>query len=251
MNYQKNKAGLVDLNKPQFREKLPLLFSARIRLDEEQREKLKKAWRDYAGMVYIEDKLYGPHSSRWLQTLPTLHIRIAEAGSGELFAVSVPPERYMDAIYTDDATDDDYVRFEHTSRRTLTSIATTAIVAVACTLGAVAIAARSGKGRAILTLLAMAGTGQAMSVEGDHPVKIHSSNFSRYSCFNSATGNNVNNTSDVTTCREHGTMDSGTTECTSGRRKLFPTKDIEEWHPRIKVEVASGVCLPVLFRGQF
>ena len=44
-------------------------------------------------------------------------------------------------------------------------------------------------------------------------------------------------------------MDSGTTECTSGRKKLFPDSGIEEWHPRMKVEIASGMCLPVEFRG--
>ena len=45
MNYETNKLGQVDLNRPRIKEKLPLLFSARIRLDDEQREKLQQAWR--------------------------------------------------------------------------------------------------------------------------------------------------------------------------------------------------------------
>ena len=46
MNYETNKMGLPDLSKKKFTERLPLLFSARIRLDDKQRETLKTAWRD-------------------------------------------------------------------------------------------------------------------------------------------------------------------------------------------------------------
>ena len=45
MNYETNKMGQVDLNRPKIKEKLPLLFSARIRLDDTQRDKLQQAWR--------------------------------------------------------------------------------------------------------------------------------------------------------------------------------------------------------------
>ena len=44
-------------------------------------------------------------------------------------------------------------------------------------------------------------------------------------------------------------MDAGATVCSSSRRKLFPETLIEEWHPNIKVEIASGLCLPVLAKG--
>ena len=46
MNFETNKMQLPDLNRPRIKEKRPLLFSSRIRLDEEQREKLKVAWRN-------------------------------------------------------------------------------------------------------------------------------------------------------------------------------------------------------------
>lgn len=46
-----------------------------------------------------------------------------------------------------------------------------------------------------------------------------------------------------------GIIDSGTTENTSGRAKLFPRDRIEEWHPNVKVVVANGCALPVEWRG--
>ena len=45
MNYETNAMGLPDLNRGKFKERLPLLFSARIRLDDNQRDKLQQAWR--------------------------------------------------------------------------------------------------------------------------------------------------------------------------------------------------------------
>ena len=138
------------------------------------------------------------------------------------------------------ADDDEFVRFEKQS--SFKHVLAGAAIGVACALGAAAIAVRSGKGRAILSLLAMASVGQSAKISSeDVTVKVHSSNFSRLYV------HNVNAQVDI--ARPHGTMDTGTTECTSGRRKLFPDNGIEEWHPRIKVEVASGICLPVLFRG--
>ena len=38
---------LSDLNKPKFTDKLPILYSCRVRLDEEQRAKLKAAWKAF------------------------------------------------------------------------------------------------------------------------------------------------------------------------------------------------------------
>ncbi len=49
--------------------------------------------------------------------------------------------------------------------------------------------------------------------------------------------------------RAHGIMDSGTTDHTSGRKKLFPTEFIEQENPPVRVEVASGVSLAVAARG--
>ena len=123
------------------------------------------------------------------------------------------------------------------------------LVGVACGLGAAALAVRSAKGRALFTLLAMAAAGESSQVRngGDVTVKVHSSQYSRFCCYDSYTKPDMHASDGGS--RPHGTMDTGTTECTSGRRKLFPDSGIEQWHPRIQVEVASGVCLPVLFKG--
>ena len=42
--------------------------------------------------------------------------------------------------------------------------------------------------------------------------------------------------------REHGILDSGGTECASGRAKLFPKNLVEQYNPPVKVEIASGHC---------
>ena len=47
----------------------------------------------------------------------------------------------------------------------------------------------------------------------------------------------------------HGTMDTGATTHTSGRKKLFPKKGVEQYNPNIKVQVANGVLCPVVLKG--
>ena len=129
-----------------------------------------------------------------------------------------------------------------------------ALTATALILGSLAIAARSTKGKMVLSLLSIAsgshgalvGKGIRNPFEAHHPqVKIHSSEFSRSQCFTNATTMQQG----PVQMREHGTMDTGSTECCSGRRKLFPDDGVEQWHPRVRVEIASGICLPVLLRG--
>lgn len=148
----------------------------------------------------------------------------------------------------DDAADE----FERNERRevsTTRTLLTGALIGAACGLGAIALAARSGKAKALLTLLAMATVGESAQMSRSNvTVKVHSSQYSRFQSQNAQAKASAGSPVDFE-ARPNGTMDTGTTECTSGRRKLFPDNKIEEWHPHIKVEVASGVCLPVLFRG--
>ena len=120
-------------------------------------------------------------------------------------------------------------------------------------LGVAALAARSARGRAIITLLSIAACGQSCTVAPGAVMagaQVHTSQFSRYTCYDAPTSRDSRAPVPVAPrARKHGTMDTGTTECVSGRRKLFPDALIEVWHPGVKVEVASGVAVPVLFRG--
>ena len=149
--------------------------------------------------------------------------------------------------------DDDFVRNDHTVQwSALKAGLIGALVATTGVLAMAAMATRSGRGRAILTLLAMASVGKAASTNDSTPsAKVYSSQFSRYNCYEGSAFEVASNrtATHVQVCRDHGTVDTGTTECTSGKKKLFPDHLVEEWHPNIKVEVASGVCLPVEFRG--
>ena len=132
--------------------------------------------------------------------------------------------------------------FEYSSPTTK-SMAKGAIITAAAILGVAAFALRSVRGRAVLTLLTLATGCKGMEMRPE-PIKVHTSEYSRS---NMNPVSHLNGTS--TTSRDHGTMDTGTTECTSGRRKLFPNDKIEQHNPPIRVEVASGVSLPVLFKG--
>ena len=119
-------------------------------------------------------------------------------------------------------------------------------IAVVCAVGLMAV--RSTKGRALLTLLSVGSASAcSQSLAGASPtVKIHSSNFSRYQCFDLQ---EVNKSSiDSGGWREHGILDSGGTECASGRAKLFPKDLVEQYNPPVKVEIASWHCLPVKLR---
>ena len=151
------------------------------------------------------------------------------------------------ATDNDDLDNDPFVRDEH-KWSTLKAGLMGALIATTGVLAAAAMATRSGRGRAILTLLAMASVGKGASTSGCANAKIHSSQFSRFNSYDAHTTSS-GLPIDAQVCRDHGAVDTGSTECTSGRKKLFPNHLIEEWHPNIKVEVASGVCLPVEFRG--
>ena len=142
---------------------------------------------------------------------------------------------------------DEFVR----SQRNISysKIALGAAVALVGALGAAALSARSGRGRTLLTFLALVGGGQCASTRTT--TFVHSSDFSRsnkFSAYEFASAPKNTPTTNIHR-REHGTVDSGTTECASGRRKLFPDSMIEQWNPNIKVEIASGVTLSVLLKG--
>ena len=138
--------------------------------------------------------------------------------------------------------DDPFVRQEKKRK----SLGSSVIIGVAAALGTLALAARSSKGRALLTFLTLA-TGCKGMDTGYQKVQIHSSEFSKSAGYTPMSAFEFKTAGVISS--DHGTMDSGTTECSSGRRKLFRNETIEQWHPPIRVEVASGVSLPVLFRG--
>ena len=149
-------------------------------------------------------------------------------------------------LQSPESTPDD---FEYFAPREKRSVALGFAVAALTTLGAAALATRSVKGRALmLSMLALAGRAGGAHIESQ--TRVHASVFSRSqraTAFDLHIG--PNHTDPLLKCRQHGVMDTGTTECTSGRRKLFPDDGIEEWRPNLKVEVASGRCLDVAFRG--
>ena len=109
-----------------------------------------------------------------------------------------------------------------------------AACAVALTLGATAIALRSQRARAILTLFAV-GTASASATSASAGyyrgvgIKVYASEYSRRQCFDAEPRSRAKAVPMLQ--REHGIMDSGTSECASGRTKLFPTKLIEQMHP--------------------
>ena len=102
-------------------------------------------------------------------------------------------------------------------------------VALVCAVGLVAV--RSTKGRALVTLLSIGSASAcSQSMAGASPaIKIHSSNFSRYQCFDLQAVNK--SAIDNNGWREHGILDSGGTECASGRAKLFPKNLVEQYSP--------------------
>ena len=130
---------------------------------------------------------------------------------------------------------DQYTRTESRTSRVITSVACATLFAIsACALGA-----RSTRGRALLTMLAFAAPTHSVAMP---PTTIHSSKFARANSYMMAANGSP-------PPRDHGVMDSGSTECASGRRKLFPDHLIEQHNPPIRVEIASGFTLPVAFRG--
>ena len=131
-------------------------------------------------------------------------------------------------------------------QKSFTRSGSAVLVGVAAALGTLALVARSNKGRALLTFLTLATGCKGMDTGYQH-VEIHSSEYSKSSAYTPTSAFNLSTA--AVSSADHGTMDSGTTECSSGRRKLFRTEAIERWHPPIRVEVASGVSLSVLFTG--
>ena len=117
-------------------------------------------------------------------------------------------------------------------------------IALACTTafafaGAIAMGLRTTRGKAMLALLAIACPAQSMYTRD---VEVHSSAFGRAYCLDVMQ-------SDGKQHRHHGIVDSGTTQCASGRKKLFPDALVERYNPPVKVEIASGVLLQVALQG--
>ena len=117
------------------------------------------------------------------------------------------------------------------------------------TIGLAGMRATRGKAFGVLVGLVTSAAG-AIPCMPDHALtRVHSSRFVREGSYqfarSSAYDVGTEKNSQLSGVREHGIVDSGTTANTSGRAKLFPESMTEEWHPNIKVEVASGVCLSV------
>ena len=128
----------------------------------------------------------------------------------------------------------------------------TRVVKVVCAaglvLGACATAVRSQRGKAMLLMLCTMATPALSSLSPDvmvHTSQFSKTNFATFESFDFQTRDTESNA----TCRSNAIMDSGTTECASGRKKLFPLDLVHKRHPNVKVEVASGVCLQVEWQG--
>ena len=118
------------------------------------------------------------------------------------------------------------------------------VCGLAIGLGMCAAFARTARGKALLVCMALATPAASMSTQ---PTTVHSSVYAKSSF--AAFDVEGRSTSFVARSRQHGIMDTGTTECTSGRRKLFPPELVAQYDPPIKVEIASGVLLPVKLCG--
>ena len=155
-------------------------------------------------------------------------------------------ERLRQSGMVESSTDKDlykYVRVEHERKPPAKSPSFSVVAATAiAVLGLGTALLRSSKAKALLVLLGVAGaSSSAMQSTKGMPyvnVTVHSSDYSRSNCYFNASGKS---------CRDHGNVDAGSTACTSGRAKLFPV--VDQWNPPIRVEIASGVCLPVKARG--
>ena len=136
---------------------------------------------------------------------------------------------------------DDFVKFE---RQLLHRVGRYVCIA-SLAVGACAAAVRSTRGKALfLTLCALAVPARSHMIVPD--VAIHSSEFSSR---NASSYDLQAKSEQMPSMRHNAIVDSGTTECASGRRKLFPPSLVQERNPSVKVEIASGVCLPVALQG--
>ena len=149
--------------------------------------------------------------------------------------------QFQSSMHMASATDspvDEFVRTER-SRNSALLVACTTVFAIA---GAVAMGIRSGRGKALLTLLALAPTHGMLMPSAKPAMQVHSSIYSRSNCMDMQV-------KDGNQSRDHGILDSGTTQCASGRRKLFPDHLIEKYNPPIQVEIGNGVLLRVAMLG--
>ena len=139
-----------------------------------------------------------------------------------------------------DIPEDEFVYYQSPASWTSAKAAAIcAVSAVALAMGALAMGIRSGRGRAGLLLLSAASAHACANVTSPHSnIKVHSSNFSRFenspmmprvSAFEFSVGPRT---------REHGTVDTGTTECASGRLKLHLVSA-----PTQKASIRVGVFL--------
>lgn len=110
--------------------------------------------------------------------------------------------------------DDDEYEYTELPRANFVRTAAVAASAAAVTLLIAAVAlAKSPKTRALLTFLACTAPTAAMPIRSGAQCQVHASVYSRSQAFISGGAP-----------RENGIMDSGTTKCTSGRKKLFPAE---------------------------
>ena len=116
------------------------------------------------------------------------------------------------------------------------SVSAGASIAVATAIGVMCLAttlARTKAGKSFL-ISALLGTAAATSSQ-------------------SGTGTslmfNANISSFGLSATKDGVMDTGATTHTSGRKRLFPKKGVEEYLPKIKVQIANGISCKVLLVG--
>lgn len=115
-------------------------------------------------------------------------------------------------------------------------------------------AARSTRGKGAMMMLGLFSSASGLVLPTiSSTTRVHSSNFAQ-SNFDTSFAHKSTSVSDPMHTsrrqhRQHGIMDTGTTEHTSGRKSLFDMSAVEQWHPNVKVEIANGITEPVLFRG--
>ena len=181
-------------------------------------------------------------SSDPLPAAPQASVASVAENDAEIDAII--ERQFLSSFSAQTRTDSDpYVRTEST-RRFLPNISHTVACTAAFTLGVAAYAMRSTRIKTLLTLLAVATPTGAFHLATPQAY-VHSSEFSRTQVKHSVVQSMINGSAP----RDHGIVDSGTTECASGRRKLFPDKHIEQYNPPVHVEIASGITLPVALRG--
>ena len=116
------------------------------------------------------------------------------------------------------------------------SLSASASIAVATAIGVVCLAttlARTKAGKSFL-ISALLGTAAATSSQSGTCTSLMF---------------NANISSFGLSAAKDGVMDTGATTHTSGRKRLFPKKGVEEYLPKIKVQIANGISCKVLLVG--